>query len=625
MAISFEGKSVMMRCFSLILLPIGLLCCVSARAELVAWWPFDDGHGTIARDSSKNVLTGTLFAQPDAPGLPQWTSDRNNNAGKALLFNTPFSSARNYVYTPYIAKLDLANTWTITAWIKINDHSNGMYGAVIFTDNYCLQIGAVGDTQMWWWPTNAGSWQFGMGAGTEPALNQWHHVAVTYDGTTFRYYKDGVSSFTKTGLPAMPSNVWNYLYIGYYPYSSRFFVGAMDDVAIWNETLSQAQIQDIKNNGIKVYHATNPQPLDAMTNVNTSQVLSWTAGINAIAHNVYFGTNKAAVTAATNPNILPGRGQQAGTTYDPGALPESTTYYWRVDEISAGRTEAGVVWSFTTGSSLASSPSPANGAADVSIDTALTWQAGIGATSHRVYLSTDSQAVINGTAPYVTVTNPAYTPASPLTLGATYYWRVTEINAGGTAIGPVWSFTTSYKIIEPFGYATNSALRAAWVGSPNNTLNITAPTGSGWMWMPYSASTQTYTRTFSQDLDLSIGTRLFMKYYHGPNNLFDPPTVRLKLLNVSDQVLFQADLADTRVGLEGMWQVNLSTGSALNTVRKIVLEVPAYSDTGYFDVDDIMLGSTMCGVHSAGDLSGDCVVDFKDMVELSSFWLNSGF
>jgi hypothetical protein len=39
---------------------------------------------------------------------------------------------------------------------------------------------------------------------------------------------------------------------------------------------------------------------------------------------------------------------QAGTTFDPGALVASTTYYWRIDEVNAQGTTPGVEWSFTT-------------------------------------------------------------------------------------------------------------------------------------------------------------------------------------------------------------------------------------------------------------------------------------
>ncbi len=41
------------------------------------------------------------------------------------------------------------------------------------------------------------------------------------------------------------------------------------------------------------------------------------------------------------------QGNQAGTTFDPGTMTDGIIYYWRIDEISAGGTATGTVWSFT--------------------------------------------------------------------------------------------------------------------------------------------------------------------------------------------------------------------------------------------------------------------------------------
>jgi hypothetical protein len=77
--------------------------------------------------------------------------------------------------------------------------------------------------------------------------------------------------------------------------------------------------------------------------VSTTADLSWTAGSGATSHDVYFGT-------ATTPPFVQ---NQAGTTYDPGTLLPTTTYYWRIDEKNAGGTTAGPIWSFVTAGAAA--------------------------------------------------------------------------------------------------------------------------------------------------------------------------------------------------------------------------------------------------------------------------------
>lgn len=75
--------------------------------------------------------------------------------------------------------------------------------------------------------------------------------------------------------------------------------------------------------------------------------LSWTAGSDAVSHDVYFGTDEAAVYGAdtNSPEFM---GNQTGTTYaldtELSALP---TYYWRVDTIdSEGNVHKGSVNAF---------------------------------------------------------------------------------------------------------------------------------------------------------------------------------------------------------------------------------------------------------------------------------------
>jgi len=95
--------------------------------------------------------------------------------------------------------------------------------------------------------------------------------------------------------------------------------------------------------------------------------------------------------------------------------------------------------------------SPADGAADVDPKTAvLTWRAGREVDVHNVYLSTDEQAVIDGTAPVLTLPEALYAP--DLALDTTNYWRVDEVNDledPNVWVGSVQSFsTTAYIVVD---------------------------------------------------------------------------------------------------------------------------------------------------------------------------------
>ncbi|MHC4737394.1 MAG: LamG-like jellyroll fold domain-containing protein, partial [Planctomycetota bacterium] len=204
--------------------------------------------------------------------------------------------------------------------------------------------------------------------------------------------------------------------------------------------------------------ATNPSPSNSATGVSITADLSWTADANATSHDVYFGT--------TSPGTS--QGNQTATTFDTGTMSNNTTYYWRIDEVNAGGTTTGTVWSFTTivaAPGAASNPNPANSATDVSTTTDLSWTAGAGATSHDVYFGTTSPGASQGNQTATTF------DTGTMDNDTTYYWRIDEVNAGGTTTGTVWSFTTEQQ-------ATPDANLVGWWRFENNA-NDSAGTNDG--------------------------------------------------------------------------------------------------------------------------------------------------
>jgi hypothetical protein len=83
--------------------------------------------------------------------------------------------------------------------------------------------------------------------------------------------------------------------------------------------------------------ASNPNPTDGALGVDIDADLSWTAGVGATSHDVYFGTS----------NPPPFQLNQTTATFNPGTMAYGTTYYWRIDETGAYGTTTGMAWSFT--------------------------------------------------------------------------------------------------------------------------------------------------------------------------------------------------------------------------------------------------------------------------------------
>jgi hypothetical protein len=202
--------------------------------------------------------------------------------------------------------------------------------------------------------------------------------------------------------------------------------------------------------------AVNPSPGNGATGVSVDADLSWTAGSGATSHDVYFGTSSPGAS----------QGNQTATTFDTGTMANDMTYYWRIDEVNGQGTTNGVVWSFTTEAlppppGQASSPNPGNGTTNVSIYANLSWTAGSGSTSSDVYFGTDStpdsgEFLTNQTA---TTFNPG-----AMANDTTYYWRIDEVNAGGTTTGNVWNFTTEQQTQPPEDECDNwQSLHPEWI------------------------------------------------------------------------------------------------------------------------------------------------------------------
>ena len=99
--------------------------------------------------------------------------------------------------------------------------------------------------------------------------------------------------------------------------------------------------------------ATGPSPADLdyhAPHESGALTLSWTAAKSAVKHRVYFGTDSAAVLAATPSNTAVYKGELSGSSYKVSGTTPLQTYYWRVDEVDAnGTVTAGNVWSFRPG------------------------------------------------------------------------------------------------------------------------------------------------------------------------------------------------------------------------------------------------------------------------------------
>jgi hypothetical protein len=89
--------------------------------------------------------------------------------------------------------------------------------------------------------------------------------------------------------------------------------------------------------------AYNPNPSNNAAFIDSeATTLTWTPGLGAKLHTVYFGDDYDTVANAT------GGTSQGTPSFNPGTLEPEKTYYWRVDEDDLATIHTGDVWSFKT-------------------------------------------------------------------------------------------------------------------------------------------------------------------------------------------------------------------------------------------------------------------------------------
>jgi hypothetical protein len=405
------------------LVTVVLVLSSTASAGLVGWWMFDETSGTTAKDSSGNANNGTVV------GNPKWVPGK---IGGAFEFD-----GSTYINCGRKASLNPRNQITMSFWFKVKAFTNTWECFLAKGDGHYRAARSGGTGNATHMGISGGNY---FDATTVVTDDQWHHWAGIYDGTTARIYLDGKLDGSAIYGGQMGDSSSYDLYIGENQQATgRLLHGLLDDVRIYDRALTEQQLLDLINNGTSPAwnKAEKPDPADGATGVAVS-LLKWSKGDSAVAHDVYLGTDPAALTKQVNP-MGPATPMFLLMNTVPG-----TTYYWRVDERDkAGKIYTGDVWKFTAAPLTAYNPNPRNGDKWIDPNVVVTWSGGQFATSHDLYFSTDKAAVENRDASAFigNVLAPMYTPPATLSKNTAYYWAVDEQSANGKKVGELWRFT----------------------------------------------------------------------------------------------------------------------------------------------------------------------------------------
>lgn len=164
-------------------------------------------------------------------------------------FALHFDGVDDRIRIPYRNNYNL-NLFSVSLWIQIPAPSIAMSAITSrdapITKGYALYVNASGQPEIRIGRGSLNSW--GVATGTVLLNNTWTHIVFTYDGTNVRLYQDGV--LTASLLTAYMPNTTFPLYLGAGgtegdPKALDFFLGNIDEVAIWSSVLSDSDVQAI--------------------------------------------------------------------------------------------------------------------------------------------------------------------------------------------------------------------------------------------------------------------------------------------------------------------------------------------------------------------------------------------
>jgi len=225
------------------------------EADIIGAWLFDEGSGDTAKDSSPNGFHGEVVGA-------EWEKD--GKIGSCMEFSGV--AGENYVDCGEDDKMDYdgEGEFSITAWVKVLTNSADWHNLISKKVGY----NATDAGWMAWYDfRDQGAIQLRINDGTELNDNtptapdktlmgqiqdeEWHHIGwvITEPGKLF-YYFDGENKGEMTfGMTDSTENDIT-LRIGNSEGNSKGLHCLIDEVGIFNITLSDEQILDVMNNGI---------------------------------------------------------------------------------------------------------------------------------------------------------------------------------------------------------------------------------------------------------------------------------------------------------------------------------------------------------------------------------------
>jgi alpha-galactosidase len=256
----------------------------------VSYWPLNETSGTIIHDvvgTNNGTCMNTSGLTLGGPGI---LYGQGVTSETAIYFT---NTSSGYIKVPYSATLNTPQ-FTVEVWLNMPTFpatgAGADMNALSFDDSnpkgWTFEISNpnAANPNMYGWLGHNNSWTR-VNSGT-CIQGQWSYYALTYDGTTFTVYTNGVSAGSQSSSYTQVSSSHS-LYMGAYDSGgsvTRFYSGGMENVAFYSNALSASQILNHYQVGSTVVPPAPPSVSVQRSGANV--IVSWANGFLQRANSV---------------------------------------------------------------------------------------------------------------------------------------------------------------------------------------------------------------------------------------------------------------------------------------------------------------------------------------------------
>ncbi len=245
--------------------------------NLIGWWSFEEGQGSLAMDQSGHGNHATLV------GDPQWVPGYD---GLAL----DFDGQGDYVDTGKVpSQLGVADNAarTVALWVYPRSFNGGgvyeMGGHVSAGDGFCLTTDVAENT--WCLPYGTNTLIFEGGS-----VGEWVHITHANDSRYATAYVNGERVMNMYRRMHTPDEVPFRIGIC----EGTVFDGLIDDVRLYDRVIEPDEVVRVMAGDPT--HAWGPHPAyGSSPTIDLARSLRWSPGTGAVEHDVYLGRDRAVV------------------------------------------------------------------------------------------------------------------------------------------------------------------------------------------------------------------------------------------------------------------------------------------------------------------------------------------